>query len=195
MLELRKAARRGDVDTVNLYKKQRDKVNAAGPGSRRTALHWAAWGGHDQVVSCLLKAAKAAVDPVDCNGDTPALLAIKSPVSSLGKKLLVIDLLLSHGADPARRNPHGETLLMYLLRLSKEMAPTLSYHREVMKNIMRKVEKNIREKAQRLNRSFTIHPNGDVIFEKIAIFYPNPQDVDTHAAGALRMRGLYRDGR
>jgi hypothetical protein len=184
MSELRAAAFNGDMSVVSLYKRDGEKVNEAGPDTQRTALHWAAWGGQNQVVSCLVKAAKAEINPLDVDGNTPLNLAILAQNVPIAKKLLVVDLLLSHGADPLLPNTHGITPLMNLLKFSKQIASVLPYHLEVMKNIMRKVHDGIRQKAEHLNRTFSISPDGAVKFEKISVPFAPPQ------ANMLRVRAF-----
>lgn len=186
MIELRKAAFHGDLYTVSLYKKQREKINEPGPDSQRTALHWAAWGGHHPVVSCLVKAAKADIDPRDIDRNTPLNLAIWAHNVPLLKKLLVIDLLLTHGADPTLANKNGETPLMNLMQLIKQASSALYSHRELIKTIMRKIYKAIQAKADRLNRSFSVLPDGMVVFERGAIPFTQVAELGT---GGVRHAG------
>lgn len=77
-------------------------VNARDTGQEWTALHFAARDQNLALVRQLLEAG-AEVDPVDVFGNTPLWRA----VMEAGSDSTVIRLLLSHGADPGRKNRHG----------------------------------------------------------------------------------------
>jgi ankyrin repeat protein len=81
-------------------------VNVRDTGQEWTALHFAARDQNAVLVRQLLEAG-AAVDPVDVFGNTPLWRA----VMEAGDDATVIRVLLSHDADPGRKNRHGSSPL------------------------------------------------------------------------------------
>lgn len=77
-------------------------VNARDTGQEWTALHFAARDQNPALVRQLLEAG-AEIDPVDVFGNTPLWRA----VMEAGADTTVIRMLLSHRADPGRKNRHG----------------------------------------------------------------------------------------
>lgn len=75
-LTLREAAQQGELATVKTLIAQRVNVNASGPGSQKTALHWAAKYKHYKIVDVLLNAG-ADQSLKDKEGFTPLAIAEK----------------------------------------------------------------------------------------------------------------------
>ncbi|XP_046388168.1 26S proteasome non-ATPase regulatory subunit 10-like [Ischnura elegans] len=89
------------------FKISQDETNAnKRDGNERMLIHWAALGGHPEIVEYLLDLGSP-VDPLDDNGATPLLLA-----SSAGK-VSVVRLLLSRGANPSCSNSGKHSALQY----------------------------------------------------------------------------------
>lgn len=76
--------------------------DVADTGQRWTALHFAARDERAELVSILLDAG-AAVDPVDAFENTPLWRAVSECRGELG----AVQVLVDHGADPARKNGRG----------------------------------------------------------------------------------------
>eukprot|EP00434_Breviolum_minutum_P027356 symbB.v1.2.024187.t3/scaffold2225.1/size85319/8 len=90
---LTQAAFAGEACVVSLLLEARADPNLPQEGDR--AIHVSAWQGDKAVTSLLLKSS-ADVEATDSNGCSPLCGA------ALKGHLAVVDLLLSHGADPAR---------------------------------------------------------------------------------------------
>ncbi|XP_071454261.1 26S proteasome non-ATPase regulatory subunit 10-like isoform X2 [Hetaerina americana] len=89
------------------FKISQDQANAnKRDGNERMLIHWAALGGHPEIVEYLLELGSP-VDPLDDNGATPLLLA-----SSAGK-VAVVRILLSRGANPSASNSGKHSALQY----------------------------------------------------------------------------------
>jgi ankyrin repeat protein len=84
-------------------------VNIRGGESKRTLLHFAAFGGHFEVCKLMLEY-RAKVDAVDKNGDTPIALAV------LNGEVGVCRLLASYGASLDHDSERGESLLLRAAR-------------------------------------------------------------------------------
>jgi ankyrin repeat protein len=69
------------------------------------ALHYAAQGGHDELVAAVLDAKSVDIQATTQQGFTALYLAAK------GNHVGVVQLLLAHGADPNARDGHGQTAL------------------------------------------------------------------------------------
>jgi len=81
MQPLRQAASEGNFQALKrLCKEKGVKVDEAGPGSGRAALHWGALAESNEVVSYLLNAKQANVDLLDADLNTPLTCSLKSQV-------------------------------------------------------------------------------------------------------------------
>src|SRR5574337_1044517 len=74
-----------------------------------TPLHYAATGGHDEIVSLLLEHS-AYIDAASPNGSTPLMMA------ALYGKASTVQLLLEQGADPTLKNQQGLTAIDFAQR-------------------------------------------------------------------------------
>jgi ankyrin repeat protein len=144
MKALRVAAYEGNFSELKrLCKVERNRVNEAGPDTRRTALHWGAVAGHTKIVSYLLKAAQAKVDSLDLELNTPLNLVIQDPELPLQKKLSVIDILLAHQANPTRANQYGQTPLMNLEALRDRIPDSHYFQRKAIDSTIRRIKESI----------------------------------------------------
>ncbi|HVY52899.1 MAG TPA: ankyrin repeat domain-containing protein [Gammaproteobacteria bacterium] len=165
--ELRQAAFDGDLQTVKrLHKEFKVQINAAGPESKRTALHRAAENAHAHIVSYLLKAADAWVDPMDCDGNTPLNLVAQPSGHPLTKKIAVMELLLNQGADCTIANRYQLTPLMNLVPLRNKIITSYSNLREGLNNVIRKMKKSIYERADKFNQGVLVHDSGEIVFDR-----------------------------
>jgi ankyrin repeat protein len=98
------AASRGDVAAVRALIAQKSDVNAP-QADGATALHWAVFKGHKELVDILLK---AGANPKAANreGSTPLWIA------SVNGDAAIVEALLTAGADPNEKLPLGRTPLM-----------------------------------------------------------------------------------
>ena len=97
------AVKRGDAAAVRRLVQQLDVNQAKGDGM--TALHWAAYDGHREIASLLIKAG-ARVNVRSARGLTPLVLAVDHADPEL------VHLLLEAGADPNFANGLGTAPLM-----------------------------------------------------------------------------------
>jgi ankyrin repeat protein len=89
-------------EVVRLLIERGADVHAADTAQRWTALHFAARDQNEPLVRVLL-AAGADIDAVDVFGNTP----LWRSVMNAGPSPATTRTLLSHGADPARKNRYG----------------------------------------------------------------------------------------
>lgn len=101
--QLIKAAAEGKLEVVRSLLESKVDPNSV-DGDGRTALHWAAWENHPQVVQLLLERG-ALIDAQDNNGDTPLILA--GAYGSLDAWKVLID----NGADDTIANKDKKTVL------------------------------------------------------------------------------------
>jgi len=100
-IDFREAAMHGSYDTVKKLAGKAD-VHQAEKSSGRTALHKAAFWGHEKVVRYLLDECKLDVNATDYNGDTPLHDAVK--FSHPG----VVEILLASKPDLTLKNKQGK---------------------------------------------------------------------------------------
>ncbi len=163
---LRQAAFEGDFCKFRILCREKGiDVNEAGPETGRTALHWGAYAESNEIVSYLLNAKKAEVDPLDADLNTPLNILIQVPSSSLQKKLAVIDTLLAHGADPLRKNRSHMTPLMNLIELRDKLPANRHFQFKNINAMIVKIKENIYQKAARTGQVVHIHQNGQVVTE------------------------------
>jgi len=98
--EFREAAMHGSLPTCQKLAPRAD-VHAVEKSSQRSALHKAAFWGHDGTVRFLINECKLNIDAQDFNGDTALHDAVRfdHPV--------VVQFLLDSKADPTIKNKHG----------------------------------------------------------------------------------------
>ncbi len=139
-------------------------MNSAGPGSAKTALHWAAKKGHVQVVKFLVSS-KAEINVQDSQGNTPLIAAIQSTDGALTSRLEIMRHLLENQANPLIYNHERRSALMALvvIRGSDEVTDKPNMQKAVQE-IIRMIKQVIALKAQKDKRSVFIKPNGDVEF-------------------------------
>lgn len=189
--DLRNAAARGDLQAVvMLHKILKNQPLQAGPESRRNALHWAAFMGHEQIVSYLLKAAKGMIDVNAQDKDMNTALHLIVQVLNLPvtKRVAIMTLLLSHGANPLLENAQKKTPLMSLLPLRNQIASDFPHLRNGMNNVISKIKMWIYDKARELNRTVTIGPNGEVFLDKTGVPFQDPRSYLAQSP----MMSLYR---
>lgn len=165
MQPLRQAASEGNFPELKrLCKEKGAKLDEAGPGSGKTALHWGALAGSNEIVSYLLKR-QAAVDPLDIDLNTPLNLLIQAPNILLQKKLVIIQTFLAHRADPTRANHRGQTPLMSLIRLRENLPATHYYQLRSLNEVIARIKQDIYLQAHEARQSLRIYPNGQVVAE------------------------------
>merc|ERR1711862_830296 len=117
-LDFREAAMHGSLDVVKKLSKTAD-VHAAEKASGRTALHKAAFWGHDETIAFLAKDCKMDVNVQDFNGDTALHDAARfGHADSVHHKC--VELLVAAGADLTIKNKHGHTALDTALEYGKD---------------------------------------------------------------------------
>lgn len=107
------AARTGKVHLITLLMSHGADVNARN-NYGHTPLLDAAWSGNAKIVKALL-AAGANVNVTDNDGDTPLLSAAYAMCRQNGCDPSVVNLLISHGANPKATNHIGENTLAKML--------------------------------------------------------------------------------
>ena len=103
------AAKKGYLDTVNAHLSVGADPNAT-DGEGFTALHWAAYRGHDQIVATLLN---AGADPNARNEDRNSKHYGRTPLRSAvgGGQTGAVSALLNAGADPDATDNAGFSVL------------------------------------------------------------------------------------
>jgi hypothetical protein len=99
------AALKGDLDLTEKLIKKGAGINKTG----WTPLHYAASGGHTQIISMLLEN-NAYIDAESPNGTTPLMMAAMYGTSAAVKRLL------QEGADPQLKNQQGLTAVDFAQR-------------------------------------------------------------------------------
>src|SRR5690606_29408452 len=90
------------------------------PGRHWSALHYAAFAGHEDIVRLLIERG-ADVNALAPNGSTVLMMAAREGHGALAQ------LLLAHGASPAARNDYHEDAVVWALRHAHaQIARTLS---------------------------------------------------------------------
>ncbi|XP_034249324.1 26S proteasome non-ATPase regulatory subunit 10-like [Thrips palmi] len=97
---------KGDIYTLKLKFEQDNKLLTQKDDNDRTLIHWAALGGHEELVK-LLSDLGTPIDSKDDIGSTPLILA-----SSAGKEQ-VVHTLLALGAQVNSQNHEGHSALQY----------------------------------------------------------------------------------
>lgn len=112
---LRKSACDGDLESVRcLANLKSEAINNFGLPSKATALHQAARQGRVGICSFLMGMKGIIIDPVDVNGNTPFLLAIK------GKHFNLVPIFVGAKADVDKKNENGESVRSLLASLGQE---------------------------------------------------------------------------
>lgn len=101
------ASQLGLVDIVEVLIDKKANANDT-VDSGMTALHRAAWNGHEKVVTLLLTTGNALVNQADDDGDTALMFA------SMGNHLNTMKVLIDHGASLYDQNKLGETVWFYV---------------------------------------------------------------------------------
>ncbi len=172
MQPLRQAAYEGNFPEVKRWcKVEGADVNEPGRKSGRTALHWGAFVASNKIVSYLLNAKGAEVNAPDAHLDTPLHLATQSPTQFLQQKLVVIETLLAHGANPILPNKEGQTPLMNLICLRENIPPSHYFQRKNIDAVIRRIKENIYQNTQ---QPVAIYPNGQVVVDARAYNPPVP---------------------
>lgn len=96
----------GKIETIKAALKNDSILVTAVDESERTLIHWAALGGHNELVQFLLESGSP-VNPTDDNDMTPLLLA-----SSAGR-FEIVRMLVSRGADVNAQSQQGHSPLQY----------------------------------------------------------------------------------
>ncbi|XP_058796558.1 26S proteasome non-ATPase regulatory subunit 10-like [Phymastichus coffea] len=99
-------AYRGHLSTLKALLSQDEKLKDRADENGRTLMHWAALGGHEDVVGHLLSLG-VAVGPRDDTGMTPLILA-----ASAGREK-VVNMLLKDGANVNEKSEGGHSALQY----------------------------------------------------------------------------------
>jgi len=115
--ELREAAMHGSLDVVKNLAPKAD-VHAVETASGRSALHKAAFWGHDGTIAFLAKECGANVNVQDFNGDTPLHDAARFGGKDTPHELCVKQLV-SFGADLSLKNKKGQTALEVAVEYGK----------------------------------------------------------------------------
>lgn len=190
MQPLRQAAAEGHFEEVKKLSREKGaNVNEAGPGTGRTALHWGAMVHSVEIVSYLINAKGALVDPLDSEGDTPLNVCIQASFSSLGKKLAVIETFLAHGSDPTLENNRGQSPLMNLIGLRDKLAQTCPYQLRNLNALIARIKQKIYVEAHERSLSLCIHPNGQVIPDPRAYNVPVPLRHKTYVPQLIQGMG------
>ncbi|OZJ03901.1 hypothetical protein BZG36_03284 [Bifiguratus adelaidae] len=105
-LGISNAAHEGKLYIVQQLIKEKPTALNAVDDDDRTPLHWAAAGGHDDIVDFLLGQG-AKVDAADDSGWTPLLIAVSAGHKSTAR------ILIEHNADINRANDSGQTAIHY----------------------------------------------------------------------------------
>jgi len=111
--EFREAAMHGSIGTVKRLASVAN-VHALENGSKRSALHKAAYWGHERTVQFLIIECKLDVNAVDINGDTPLHDAAR-----FGHNKVVESLLLAK-ANPSIKNKEGKDVLALAVEYGKD---------------------------------------------------------------------------
>ncbi|OAD54910.1 26S proteasome non-ATPase regulatory subunit 10 [Eufriesea mexicana] len=99
-------AYRGKTKDIKNLLSENDRLKFAKDSNQRMLIHWAALGGHDDLVRYLLSI-DVPVDPTDDMNMTPLILA-----ASAGREK-VINTLLAEGADVNAKTQTGHSSLQY----------------------------------------------------------------------------------
>lgn len=99
------AALRGHLEVVKVLQAYGAEINHSG----WTPLHYAAWGGHNDICAFLLEKG-AAIDIRSANGSTPIMMAARQG------NLETVKLLLARSADAKLSNEAGDTAVTWALK-------------------------------------------------------------------------------
>jgi len=122
--EFREAAMHGSLDVVKKCAPKAD-VHAVEAASGRTALHKAAFWGHDGTIDFLVNECKLDVNVQDYNGDT----ALHDAARFGGKDSVVhykcVEMLIASGTDLSIKNKHGQTPLDVAIEYKKDQTAAM----------------------------------------------------------------------
>lgn len=99
------AALQGHLEAVKILQAYGAEINHSG----WAPLHYAAWGGHNEICSFLLEKG-AKIDIRSANGTTPIMMAARQGHGE------TVRLLLANSADPKLSNDSGETALVWAVK-------------------------------------------------------------------------------
>ncbi|KAK0168039.1 hypothetical protein PV327_001879 [Microctonus hyperodae] len=99
-------AYQGKTAAVKILVNENEKLKTQTDSNGRMLIHWAALGGHNDIVQHLLSLG-VPVDPLDDTNMTPLILA-----ASAGRDK-VVDTLLNEGADVNAQTSEGHSALQY----------------------------------------------------------------------------------
>jgi hypothetical protein len=152
-LELRNAAQKGDLVLVKSLILQGINVNAVGPKTKRTALHWAAKCKYYKVVEALLKSG-ADQTLKDKDNNTPLLLAEKIENNDAVVEILRSQFILKTKEDKERMDQIGNTsqvkeidekvICTRIERLEKQLTKDYAEHNDILLKYVTHVESYIK---------------------------------------------------
>jgi hypothetical protein len=122
--DFREAAMHGSLDVVKGLASKAD-VHAREKASGRTALHKAAFWGHDGTVLFLTKDCGLDVNVQDSNGDTALHDASRFGGKDSEVHYKCVELLVAAGSDLSIKNKHGQTPLDTAMEYGKDITAAL----------------------------------------------------------------------
>lgn len=193
MKEFRQAAADGDLPKLReLYDTGAVKnLNESGSSSERTALHWAAYHGHMQIVRYLIDLG-AHVDVQDKEKNTPFNLVIQSDRVNLTIKLDIMQLFITKKANPIISNSEGRTPLMNIATCVRGQG-TLN-QQIYLRSIIHRIKEIIAEKAATSGTSVAIRPDGSVVFDDPGSLLSNPEYFTPPESGVVNFSILEGQG-
>ena len=136
--EFREAAMHGSLDVVKAYAPKAD-VHALETFSGRSALHKAAFWGHDGTVEFLTKECGLDVNVQDSNGDTPLHDAARFGGKDSVVHYKCVELLVDAGTNLELRNRKGQTVLDVAKEYGKDTTVAFLHNRASAKHMKSKL--------------------------------------------------------
>jgi ankyrin repeat protein len=90
----------------------------------QTPIHFAAYYGHNQILTTILGYKGVNINYTDDNGQTPLLLSL------INKKSITANELIKHGADPSIKDANGNTALLYASRYDSNISKIILDHEQ-----------------------------------------------------------------
>lgn len=134
----REASMHGSLDVVKAYAPKAD-VHALETASGRSALHKAAFWGHDGTVDFLTKECGLNVNQQDSNGDTPLHDAARFGGKDSVVHYKCVELLVDAGTELSLRNKKGQTVLDVAKEYGKDTTIAFIHHRSMAKHMKSKL--------------------------------------------------------